>query len=679
MSVLEHDFGGAFAGLLLLFLALIAVLRFFGISIPYNLHTPTTASDSEEEWPEEFPLDDLEDEEDDFDFGLRDRFGRRDKAKNEGRRRGTGDGVEKRGEEAKSTGLKQGSTEGKAGVGEENREWDGARGPQREEERQPRHRRSRPDQDKTVVTYLPHATGSVPVIGTLFDYVKSPLHFIKEQRAQLGDVFTMDMLFVRFTFLLGEKNREIFFGQKEEDLAVWRDKKSLLGPLRDDILYQDTEWVKASSETLAKAFKTTGTSNRLHDEEMIRTECSNALGSWRAMEQFDLSAASSELVFRILLRRFLGDEFFHENSKEVIPLLIQLDTDLKNSLLRVLPSWLAPPHLRISRAKNRFNTLVRNLISSRLTSRLNRSSEKFKNDNLDPATVSHSSDSTTTPTAETSLYSTTILNRVTSLTQRTRAGGRLGGVDDDGAGSNHEFEEAEDVMGSGEEGRRDYSSVLIEELGERWIDYYPAHMLYLIMHAHANIAPVISWTLANVASDPNTVFSRVFATGEGLRAGDIDEATLKILAQSCCYETLRLYAPVALFRECRKEMVLDTDGKRVVPRGHLVAVSPAVVHRDADMRGCIREKRGTSGDEGGCGVSDVVEFEPLLRLVGVGDGTMEDGAARVGGDGGEEAKRGDGEDTGEGVEEGTNLPPVSYGVMEMPWMGRAMWVKMERR
>lgn len=58
-------------------------------------------------------------------------------------------------------------------------------------------------------TAIPWTTTDVPLLGSAQSYAADPVRFLLEQKAKLGDIFRVDLLVLRVTFLIGPKVRTL--------------------------------------------------------------------------------------------------------------------------------------------------------------------------------------------------------------------------------------------------------------------------------------------------------------------------------------------------------------------------------------------------------------------------------------------------------------------------------------
>jgi sterol 14-demethylase len=54
-------------------------------------------------------------------------------------------------------------------------------------------------------TTIPWTSTDLPFLGSAQSYTKDPVRFLLEQKAKLGDIFRVDLLVLRVTFLIGPK------------------------------------------------------------------------------------------------------------------------------------------------------------------------------------------------------------------------------------------------------------------------------------------------------------------------------------------------------------------------------------------------------------------------------------------------------------------------------------------
>lgn len=91
---------------------------------------------------------------------------------------------------------------------------------------------------------IPYAGGNsfsarlqVPV-----EYGKDPVEFLRKTRKQLGDVFCVDLLIVKFVFFLGAQYNRTILRAPENELSFWDQVRWAMGPRADA-----GQWAKCAS------------------------------------------------------------------------------------------------------------------------------------------------------------------------------------------------------------------------------------------------------------------------------------------------------------------------------------------------------------------------------------------------------------------------------------------------
>jgi sterol 14alpha-demethylase len=148
-------------------------------------------------------------------------------------------------------------------------------------------------------------TAGVPVVGPAIAYGKDPLGFLQGCRRRYGDVFTIDFLFYRATYVVGEAEQRAFFRAKEEVLdlrpAINRFTTSVLGGELYDMPESEHD---RGYQLIRKGLMKEGAI--AHYFADARSEAEATFERWADAGEIDLFPAASRLVTSINLRCFLG-------------------------------------------------------------------------------------------------------------------------------------------------------------------------------------------------------------------------------------------------------------------------------------------------------------------------------------------------------------------------------------
>src|SRR5215471_15018715 len=72
------------------------------------------------------------------------------------------------------------------------------------------------------ITSIPTATPCIPLIGNAISFGLDPVKFLLEQRARHGDIFLVNLAFIRIVFVLGpDGTNAIFKGTEKSGMSFW--------------------------------------------------------------------------------------------------------------------------------------------------------------------------------------------------------------------------------------------------------------------------------------------------------------------------------------------------------------------------------------------------------------------------------------------------------------------------
>eukprot|EP01102_Stenamoeba_stenopodia_P019774 TRINITY_DN7542_c0_g1_i1.p1 TRINITY_DN7542_c0_g1~~TRINITY_DN7542_c0_g1_i1.p1 ORF type:complete len:494 (+),score=111.31 TRINITY_DN7542_c0_g1_i1:50-1531(+) len=157
---------------------------------------------------------------------------------------------------------------------------------------------------------------SIPLLATLMTakrFGENPRQVLAEFQAKYGDVFTLNLIVLTITFIIGPEGHRFFFAAKENSLsfmeAVKRNAVSAIGrtALRPEY-HQPAFYDGVAKPMIKNAFMKSEFLNRFG--VIIRDESAKHYKRWAASaEPLDLFIESSNLVMMINIRVMLGDEF----------------------------------------------------------------------------------------------------------------------------------------------------------------------------------------------------------------------------------------------------------------------------------------------------------------------------------------------------------------------------------
>ncbi|XP_031489858.1 obtusifoliol 14-alpha demethylase-like [Nymphaea colorata] len=208
----------------------------------------------------------------------------------------------------------------------------------------------------------PPEVQAFPLIGGLLKFMKGPIIMIREEYNRLGNVFTVNLLNKKVTFLIGPEVSAHFFKATETDLSqqeVYQFNVPTFGPgVVFDVDYSvRQEQFRFFTEALRV------TKLKSYVDQMV-TEAEEYFSKWGNEGVVDIKYELEHLIIltasRCLLGREVRDKLFDDVSA--------LFHDLDNGMLPIsviLPYLPIPAHRRRDRARKRLAEIFANIISAR--------------------------------------------------------------------------------------------------------------------------------------------------------------------------------------------------------------------------------------------------------------------------------------------------------------------------
>ncbi|KAI8826965.1 cytochrome P450 [Fimicolochytrium jonesii] len=210
----------------------------------------------------------------------------------------------------------------------------------------------------------PTASAGIPWLGTLVRWNEDAPAFLQSAREKYGDVFRVNLIFFRVTFIVGTEANKFFFRAKDDTLnfftAMARFSESFLGPG----IFSNMEWVAEAWKYITKGFNTP--SQLKFYKQTIMQDAEAAFKQWEQKGRVDLFVVVSSLVSQTVLRCMFGDELIDKHGEEIASLIYEIETLSAAPLLFVLPRFPSPPQIRITRARNRLLSLFDGNIADRI-------------------------------------------------------------------------------------------------------------------------------------------------------------------------------------------------------------------------------------------------------------------------------------------------------------------------
>lgn len=173
----------------------------------------------------------------------------------------------------------------------------------------------------------PQAHFSIPVIGSIIEFIQSPTTLMKRCRAQYGPTFSVNMFGSNLTFLIGPDAAKAFFEAEDEVLSqneVYGFMKAVFGP---GVVYDAAPPHRRNQmQSMAKGLR----KERLvsYVPKIISEMDVFLKNEWGASGEVDILTALSDLTILTASRCLHGDDVRETLFKEVSQLYHDLDQGL---------------------------------------------------------------------------------------------------------------------------------------------------------------------------------------------------------------------------------------------------------------------------------------------------------------------------------------------------------------
>ena len=170
----------------------------------------------------------------------------------------------------------------------------------------------------------PRATLSWPIIGTYIEFAKNPVDFIDKCRKKFGNIYTVNMLHKKLTFLLGPEASAPFFNQKDDTFLSQAEVYGFMTPVFGKGVVYDAPIPQRKEQYnhMTKGLK--GDSFKAYVGK-IEKECHDYFKDWGTEKETDILQALSELTILTSSRCLHGDDVRENLFKEVSDLYHDLD------------------------------------------------------------------------------------------------------------------------------------------------------------------------------------------------------------------------------------------------------------------------------------------------------------------------------------------------------------------
>jgi sterol 14-demethylase len=192
----------------------------------------------------------------------------------------------------------------------------------------------------------PLARTRVPLVGPAIAFGRDPLAFLADCRRRHGDVFTVDLLAYRMTFMIGEAEQRRFFRAKDDEL----DLKSAVEV--------DNGYAMIRRGLLKEAALAPYVAS-------IRAEAGATFERWARRGEVDLFPAISELVTRINLASLLGLDALARHGDAIAGAYYDVERHGTTPLAILFPRVPSPDVRRAAAARARIEAIIERIVADR--------------------------------------------------------------------------------------------------------------------------------------------------------------------------------------------------------------------------------------------------------------------------------------------------------------------------
>ncbi|KAJ9108613.1 hypothetical protein QFC19_002331 [Naganishia cerealis] len=211
---------------------------------------------------------------------------------------------------------------------------------------------------------VPWAKTSIPFLGGAIQYGTDPVKFLIEQRRKVGDVFRVNLVVMKITFVLGAKwNRWLLKDTKEEEVSFWDAILAMHCGLIDTSFYHPG-WLDRSVKALSNALNRPARVEQ-YSESFVQV-ASDIYSTWASQPSIPLFISGSELLLRANMTALYGPSFVDRYATELIPVVRSFERAFVQPLTRVLPLWASPSGRVLLRAYKRMKQVIESEVNMRM-------------------------------------------------------------------------------------------------------------------------------------------------------------------------------------------------------------------------------------------------------------------------------------------------------------------------
>ncbi|KHN94316.1 cytochrome P450 4F8 [Metarhizium album ARSEF 1941] len=185
------------------------------------------------------------------------------------------------------------------------------------------------------------------------DFATTPIRLLQKATRQCGDVFSIQVLSVYNVWLRGNSLNKVYLETREDVWSFVGGMGLFLNKIIDRGYWSHYRTLLSSLSRYVSG----GPAQR-HAAAVSVEETQRAAAAWSSRHGFELFDTVSYLVHKIIVRSFMGQDFYEHNVLELFDLLHSMEADIGSLLSFILPDWVPhPPARRLHRARDRFKEI----------------------------------------------------------------------------------------------------------------------------------------------------------------------------------------------------------------------------------------------------------------------------------------------------------------------------------
>ena len=205
----------------------------------------------------------------------------------------------------------------------------------------------------------------LPLVGPAAAFHRDPLAFLARCRERYGDVFTVNLLLYKATFVLGAPAQQRFFASPNEildlDAAILHVLRSVAGdPEELSRLYSYPEFMTG---VIRKGL--TKEEHLARYVEQATLEARQTFERWAARGEIDLFRECSRLVNFVNIRSLLGEDVLAEHGEAIADAYMEIEKNALSLECLILPKGPLPKQRRTAQARAKLMQILSSVVARR--------------------------------------------------------------------------------------------------------------------------------------------------------------------------------------------------------------------------------------------------------------------------------------------------------------------------